>query len=135
MTNMCNHDSFTACGLGSVTNAAPPPPAPSCPGETIAECAQREILEETGIRLRVHAGTGAGGAGAGGAPDEGFSTCLRHPTPFAAADGIHRDGAGRVLYHYAIIEVRYASDILCEPLSRLKRRKQTKKNFNAGNNP
>jgi len=49
-------------------------------GETLAEAAEREIWEECGIRVRV----------------------LR---PFAVVDRILRDKAGRVEYHYVIVDM------------------------------
>ncbi|GAB4413439.1 MAG: NUDIX hydrolase [Anaerolineales bacterium] len=49
-------------------------------GETLAEAAEREIREECGIRVRV----------------------LR---PFAVVDRILRDEAGRVEYHYVIVDM------------------------------
>ena len=49
-------------------------------GETIAECARREVLEESGVHCA--------------------------PTDiFYAVDSIHRDAAGRVRYHYLIVDV------------------------------
>ncbi len=49
-------------------------------GETLAEAVEREIREECGIRVRV----------------------LR---PFAVVDRILRDAAGRVEYHYVIVDM------------------------------
>ncbi len=49
-------------------------------GETLAEATEREIREECGIRVRV----------------------LR---PFAVVDRIVRDAAGRVEYHYVIVDM------------------------------
>lgn len=49
-------------------------------GETVAECARREVLEECGVHCE---------------PLE-----LHH-----AVDSIHRDAAGRVQYHYLIVDV------------------------------
>ena len=53
-------------------------------GETLAECALRETLEETGLRLRSCAAP----------PEEVYSDDLAFPTPIAAADGIFRDAGG-----------------------------------------
>jgi 8-oxo-dGTP pyrophosphatase MutT (NUDIX family) len=65
-------------------------------GESLAECAAREVLEETGVRVRADPG----------AADEGFAAGLGHPTAFAAVDSVHRDSEGRIEYHYAVIEAR-----------------------------
>lgn len=63
-------------------------------GETIAECAVREVMEETGIKIR-HRKT-----------PETFSSTLNNPTAFAAADLIwHDQVAGKLKFHYANIEV------------------------------
>uniref|UniRef100_A0A7S0RVA8 Nudix hydrolase domain-containing protein n=1 Tax=Chlamydomonas leiostraca TaxID=1034604 RepID=A0A7S0RVA8_9CHLO len=63
-------------------------------GETIAECAVREVLEETGVKIR-HMGS-----------PETFSSSLDNPTAFAAVDSIwHDKAAGKLKFHYAIIEV------------------------------
>ena len=96
-------------------------------GETMVECAEREMLEETGLRLRNVSAIGhpipnlllhyvrccitAGltrtvnlyvltGGGI-------ISPTLDVPTPFAAADVIEREsGTGdRIAFHYAIVEV------------------------------
>ncbi|GFH27733.1 ADP-ribose pyrophosphatase [Haematococcus lacustris] len=64
-------------------------------GETIAECAAREVLEETGLVVQVE-------------PDvvcEGFSQDLVQPTAFAAVDSLVRGPSGDIRFHYAIIEV------------------------------
>ncbi|EFN59941.1 hypothetical protein CHLNCDRAFT_133014 [Chlorella variabilis] len=64
-------------------------------GETLVDCAVRETLEETGLRLRS-------------APipeGELYSDCLDFPSPIAAADSLTRDDGGRLLYHYAIINL------------------------------
>ena len=59
-------------------------------GETIAECARREVREECGI--------------------ECTTTEIYH-----AFDSIHRDPAGRVRYHYLIVDVlaQWASGDVC----------------------
>ena len=49
-------------------------------GETIAEAARREVWEETGLEVQPS-------------------------RPFTAVDAIHRDAAGRVAFHYVIVEV------------------------------
>lgn len=49
-------------------------------GETIAECARREVLEESGVHC---------------APTKFFH----------AVDSIYRDAAGQVRYHYLIVDV------------------------------
>lgn len=68
-----------------------------CAGETLADCAERELREETGLAL-VHArDPGA----------EGFSNSLAFPTPFAACDALTHDAEGRLQYHYAIIDVSF----------------------------
>jgi hypothetical protein len=54
-------------------------------GETLADCAVRETLEETGLLLR----------NSGVPPEEVYSDDLSFPTPIAAADGIYRDAGGR----------------------------------------
>jgi ADP-ribose pyrophosphatase YjhB (NUDIX family) len=62
-------------------------------GETVVACAARELLEETGVRLRHDGGAGVTSAG------------LARPTAFAAADVMERAADGRLRYHYAIVEV------------------------------
>ena len=49
-------------------------------GETLQEAAERELLEETGVRVRA---------------DE----------PVYAFDAIERDEAGRVRFHYAVVDL------------------------------
>ncbi len=100
--------------------------APVRAGETMVECAEREMLEETGLRLRNVSAIGprsqmtvefsqvlrvaettrmlylcirtGGGI---------ISPTLDVPTPFAAADVIERDSGSsdRIAFHYAIVEV------------------------------
>ena len=97
-------------------------------GETMVECAEREMIEETGLKLRNVGAIGPRrdiaaavytrmrshrdahfdaradvGMLAGGGI---ISAMLDVPTPFAAADVIVREGDGnRVAFHYAIVEV------------------------------
>jgi ADP-ribose pyrophosphatase len=49
-------------------------------GESLAAAAEREVLEETGIRIRAG-------------------------SPLLVFDAIVRDGAGRVEYHYVIVDL------------------------------
>jgi hypothetical protein len=85
----------------SSSSAAPsapvtPPLLPALPsGETISECAVREVMEETGVTILNQ-------------PDpssEGISSRLSYPTPFAAVDSIVRNDQGGYKYHYAVIDV------------------------------
>lgn len=73
-----------------------PPLLPALPpGETISECAVREVMEETGVTILNQ-------------PDpssEGISSRLSYPTPFAAVDSIVRNDQGGYKYHYAVIDV------------------------------
>ena len=62
-------------------------------GETVVACAARELLEETGVRLRHDGGAGL------------MSASLERPTAFAAADVMQRAADGRLRFHYAIVEV------------------------------
>ena len=76
--------------------------------QTIAECAIREAAEETGLQLRND--TGQAACRNGEVPNStNVSACalLAQPHPFTAADVIRRDqSTGRIIWHYAIIEVR-----------------------------
>ena len=68
-------------------------------GETLAECAVRETLEETGLRLR------------NSSPSAGatlFSTSLDYPVPLTAVDAITHDSEGRLAFHYAIVNLAAA---------------------------
>jgi ADP-ribose pyrophosphatase len=49
-------------------------------GETLREAAEREVLEETGVRVRAG-------------------------RPVFAFDVVERDGAGAVLYHYVVVDL------------------------------
>eukprot|EP00242_Pyramimonas_sp_CCMP2087_P012096 CAMPEP_0198212154 /NCGR_PEP_ID=MMETSP1445-20131203/25552_1 /TAXON_ID=36898 /ORGANISM="Pyramimonas sp., Strain CCMP2087" /LENGTH=207 /DNA_ID=CAMNT_0043886543 /DNA_START=436 /DNA_END=1059 /DNA_ORIENTATION=+ len=89
-------------------------------GETISECAVREVFEETGVVLKV--GSGTENLGCGVIPQ--LSGCgvkapyratgmldlplLPAPTPFTAVDCILKDAEGRLQYHYMIVEVAAA---------------------------
>ncbi|GEM_PF-355707 len=63
-------------------------------GETIAQAAEREVWEETGLTI---------------APGPAFT----------AVDAIHRDAQGRVVFHYVIVEVvaTVPADARAEPRS------------------
>lgn len=81
-------------------------------GETIAQCAAREILEEANVKLRCDgipgskaAGPAAGDRDSGDGDTEGFSKQLRRPTAFAAVDSIVREDGGAVRFHYVVVEV------------------------------
>ncbi|KAI8465305.1 MAG: NUDIX hydrolase domain-like protein [Monoraphidium minutum] len=69
-------------------------------GESLAECAAREVMEEAGVALRRD-------AGGGGAPARGGRSGgpLRAPVAFAAVDSIVTDDGGRVRFHYVVVEV------------------------------
>ena len=77
---------------------------PDTARQTIAECAVREAAEETGLQLRN--GTSQATCSTG-------HLLLAQPHPFTAADVIRRDPAGRIQYHYAIVEVRTDSRSCC----------------------
>ncbi|KAL4856800.1 Nudix hydrolase 1 [Chlorella vulgaris] len=76
-------------------------------GETLVDCAVRETLEETGLQLKNAA-----------IPEgELFSDTLKFPCPIAAADSLTRDAEGRLLYHYAIVNMAAVpQDPLKEPV-------------------
>lgn len=63
-------------------------------GETLVDCAVRETQEETGLQLR-------------NAPQQGelFSDGLDFPSPVSCSDAIMRDPSGRLLFHYAIVNL------------------------------
>ena len=73
-------------------------------GESLQECAVREVLEETGIALRWN-------------PDRASLTgleldspdyqSLSSPSIITCVDSIIRDADGVPLYHYTIVEVPY----------------------------
>lgn len=67
-------------------------------GETLVECAVREALEETGLRLLCP-------PLAAGMPGRSSSPSLEWPTPFTAVDVITKDTKGTINYHYSIVEV------------------------------
>lgn len=52
-------------------------------GETLQQAAERELFEETGVRVKAGA-------------------------PCFAFDAVHRDEAGRVKFHYVIVDLRAA---------------------------
>lgn len=64
--------------------------------ETIIDCAMRETLEETGIKLRHNNANGAL------FPPDGD---LQSPVAYAGVDVMSHDDDGKLAYHYAIIEV------------------------------
>lgn len=89
------------CRLSAVTVMLPAVFAlrPCAAGETIAECAVREVMEETGMTL-VNGGSASAW--------EGFAKSLAVPTPFAAVDSIVYEqpgGQGRLRFHYVVVEV------------------------------
>ena len=65
----------------------------------MADCAVREVKEETGIIIRNIPDPAA----------DGWSSSLSFPTAFAAADCIDRDEQGGIRFHYAIVEVYYVN--------------------------
>jgi len=90
-------------------------------GESLAECAVRELMEEGAVKLRCDP-----------VDSEGFSKGLRRPTAFAAVDSIVMEAGeaagvgggggsgggaggggassdGRVRFHYVVVEVRFGA--------------------------
>eukprot|EP00899_Mesostigma_viride_P008560 jgi/Mesvir1/17705/Mv18987-RA.1 len=59
-------------------------------GETVVDCADREMREETGLALLR---------------DTGGKQALSLPQPFTCVDSITYDDSNRVMFHYAIVEV------------------------------
>lgn len=74
-------------------------------GETVAECAARECLEETGIALRCKSREDVEFVPAPASPVAG----VEHPWPLAVVDGLFRESDGALAFHYAIIEVPSAA--------------------------
>jgi 8-oxo-dGTP diphosphatase len=72
-------------------------------GETLQQCAVREALEETGLKLRNNVATG-GSHTSGSMPSGMFSTNLSFPVPFTAVDVMDRADDGTFRFHYAVIE-------------------------------
>ena len=70
-------------------------------GETMVECAAREALEETALRLRNRPSP----PGAAPGPGSLLSRSLDRPAVFTAVDVIERDEDGSIAYHYAVVEV------------------------------
>ena len=66
-------------------------------GETLAQAARREVLEETGVPIRVDGAAAARTVVAAG---------LEHPWPLTVVDGIYPGADGAPEYHYAIVEAR-----------------------------
>ena len=64
-------------------------------GETLAQCAVRETMEETGVALRA----------APPPPRRLFSSTLEWPSPVAAADSLTFDAQARLAFHYAIVNL------------------------------
>lgn len=69
-------------------------------GETMAECAAREIEEETGLRLRDDNSSSASTASAASS-----SWGIGKPQSFAAWDSIYKDDQGAIQYHYVVVNV------------------------------
>jgi len=65
-------------------------------GETLVQCAVREVMEETGLALvcdQQEASSSSGGSS------------LAVPTPFSAVDSIMHGEDGRLRFHYVVVEV------------------------------
>ncbi len=134
-----------ACVL-SVLSVLPPSSTQGCwtfpgggleLGETMVECAIREMMEETGIAIRnsdpassskvlactqnPRSSQGSGILLSCGSTlsAQFWSQTLATPTVYAGADSIHRDAVGsKVRFHYAILEVAaMAADPLAEPVA------------------
>ena len=75
-------------------------------GETMAACAARECLEETGVAVRLEADDDT--------PSDLSDTSLTlgRPRPFTAVDAISHDAQGRVEFHYTIVEMACSP---CDP--------------------
>lgn len=97
-------------------------------GETVAQCAAREVEEETGVRL---AGSGGDAASllitnlsdpARSDPDLGVGRTadddarLDRPVPFAVVDSIVRDDKGALQFHFCIVEVAAVAEDPSAPL-------------------
>ncbi|WIA31147.1 hypothetical protein OEZ86_001160 [Tetradesmus obliquus] len=80
-------------------------------GETLASCAVREVMEETGVQIRNNQGVAS-------VSSEGFSKSLQQPTPFAAVDSINPDDTGRLKFHYVVVEATaMAADPQAQPVA------------------
>ena len=76
-------------------------------GETLVQCAVRETLEETGLRLRCRLPeVAAVETGPRDHPRHApISHTLEYPSSFVAGDAISYDSDGALAFHYAIINV------------------------------
>lgn len=72
-------------------------------GETLVQCAVRETLEETGLRLRCRLPQAEHGQPNARHPP--LSPDLAYPSSFIAGDAITYDDAGALAFHYAIVNV------------------------------
>ncbi|KFM22999.1 hypothetical protein F751_0357 [Auxenochlorella protothecoides] len=72
-------------------------------GETLVQCAVRETLEETGLRLRCRLPQAEHGQPDARHPP--LSPDLAYPSSFIAGDAITYDDAGALAFHYAIVNV------------------------------
>ena len=68
-------------------------------GETLAECAAREVLEETGITIQTVPHPPRTG------PAAGLDRDLSHPRPLTTVDGLFQNEDGELAFHYVIVEV------------------------------